>query len=129
MADGERFWLYDIDLEQITVKRLDQTISAAPLAVLSGATPVEQVFNVARSFTDIGLQWYELQPKNQQQSEFNLLRIGFASDTNVLRVLELEDNFQRRTRLDLENIERNPSLDPSLFQFTPPAGVDVVGDL
>lgn len=127
IADGERLWLYDIDLEQITVKRLDESISAAPLAVLSGAAPVEQVFEVGQAYTRDGLQWYELYPKNQQ-SEFHLLRVGFADGTETLRVLELEDNFQRRTRLDLDKVERNPSLDKGLFEFTPPAGVDVVGD-
>jgi outer membrane lipoprotein carrier protein len=126
VADGERLWLYDIDLEQVTVKKLDQSISAAPLAVLSGATPVEQAFTVSKVATQDKLQWYELHPK-QQQSEFNLLRIAFADGT--LRTLELEDNLQRRTRLDLTNVERNPVLDSSLFRFTPPAGVDVVGDL
>jgi outer membrane lipoprotein carrier protein len=120
-------WLYDIDLEQVTVKRLDQTLSAAPLAVLSGAAPIEQEFEVSRIVSSHDdLQWYELTPK-QQQSEFNLLRIGF--EDNVLRILELEDNFQRRTRLDLDQVERNPALDAALFHFIPPPGVDVVGDL
>ena len=60
------------------------------------------------------------------QSEFRLLRVAFKGD--VLVTLELEDGFGQRTRLDFQKLERNPVLDPALLKFTPPPGVDVVGD-
>ena len=72
-----------------------------------------------------GLDWYDLTPK-KPQPEFRLLRVAFRGD--VLISLELEDGFGQRTRLDFQKLERNPPLDPALLKFTPPPGVDVVGD-
>jgi len=54
------------------------------------------------------------------------LRVAFRGD--ALISLELEDSFGQRTRLDFQKLERNPALDPALLKFTPPPGVDVVGD-
>lgn len=125
VADGQRLWSYDQDLEQVSVRPLDQALSATPLSLLSGTTPLDASFTIGPARTRDGLSWYELKPK-QPQSEFRLLRIAFRGE--VLASLELEDGFGQRTRLDLENLERNPSLDPNLLRFTPPAGVDVVGD-
>ena len=132
VADGERFWLYDKDLEQITVRRVDQALSNTPLAVLSGAAAIEELFQVSNSYTVNDQQWYELTPM-QESPEFNLLRLAFNNQQDPQRrqlsVVELVDNFQRRTRLSLTNVQLNTNLDPSLFYFVPPAGVDVVGDI
>jgi outer membrane lipoprotein-sorting protein len=71
------------------------------------------------------LDWYELTPR-EPQPEFRALRVVFKGE--LLVSLELEDHFGQRTRLDFQNLERNPDLDPALLDFTPPPGVDVVGD-
>ena len=132
VADGERFWLYDKDLEQITVRRVDQALSNTPLAVLSGAAAIEELFQVSNSYTVNDQQWYELTPM-QESPEFNLLRLAFNNQQDPqmrqLSVVELVDNFQRRTRLSLTNVQLNTDLDPFLFRFIPPTGVDVVGDI
>lgn len=125
VADGERLWAYDIDLAQVTVRKLDQAFSSTPLALLSGAAPIEDTFTVGTVRNQDGLNWHELTPK-QPQPEFRLLRIAFKGDALVS--LELEDSFGQRTRLDFQKLERNPVLDPALLKFTPPPGVDVVGD-
>ncbi len=125
VADGERLWAYDVDLEQVTVRRLDQALGSTPLALLSGAAPIEKSFKVGAAQRRDGLDWYELTP-NQPQPEFRALRVAFKGE--ILVSLELEDNFGQRTRLDFQNLERNPDLDPALLRFTPPPGVDVVGD-
>lgn len=126
VADGKRLWSYDPGLEQVTVRKLDTALGSTPLALLSGTAPIEQTFTIGEGQNQEGLMWYALTPK-QPQPEFRLLRIGFKDD--LLVSLELEDGFGQRTRLDFQKLERNPSLDPALLQFTPPAGVDVVGDV
>ena len=125
VADGERLWAYDVDLAQVTVRKLDTALSSTPLALLSGAAPIEETFDVGNVQTRDGLDWYDLTPK-QPQPEFRLLRVVFKGDALVS--LELEDHFGQRTRLDFQKLERNPTLDPALLKFTPPPGVDVVGD-
>ncbi|MCB1769060.1 MAG: outer membrane lipoprotein chaperone LolA [Candidatus Competibacteraceae bacterium] len=125
VADGERLWAYDVDLEQVTVRKLDTALSSTPLALLSGATPIDETFTIGPVRQRDGLDWYELTPR-QPQPEFRLLRVAFKGDRLVS--LELEDGFGQRTRLDFQKLERNPALDPGLLQFTPPPGVDVVGD-
>lgn len=125
VADGERLWAYDVGLAQVTVRKLDTALSSTPLALLSGATPIEDTFTISPVRRQDGLSWYELTPQ-KLQPEFRLLRVAFKGD--VLVTLELEDGFGQRTRLDFQKLERNPLLDPALLKFTPPPGVDVVGD-
>lgn len=125
VADGERLWAYDVALAQVTVRKLDQALSSTPLALLSGAAPIEEAFTVSGVRNRDGLDWYDLTPK-RPQPEFRLLRVAFKG--GVLISLELEDGFGQRTRLDFQKLESNPMLDPALLRFTPPPGVDVVGD-
>lgn len=125
VADGERIWTYDVGLAQVTVRKLDQALSSTPLALLSGVAPIEDSFTVGNVRQQDGLNWYDLTPR-QPQPEFRLLRVAFKGDALVS--LELEDSFGQRTRLDFQKLERNPALDPALLKFTPPPGVDVVGD-
>lgn len=125
VADGERLWSYDVDLAQITVRKLDKALGSTPLALLSGAAPIEDAFTVGNAREQDGLTWYDLTPK-QPQPEFRLLRVAFKGDALV--TLELEDGFGQRTRLDFQKLERNLELDAELLKFKPPAGVDVVGD-
>ncbi|MFO1429148.1 MAG: outer membrane lipoprotein chaperone LolA [Candidatus Competibacteraceae bacterium] len=126
VADGQRMWLYDKELQQVTVRRLDKALSATPLALLSGAAPLENAFVVSGSGVRDGLQWYELRPK-EEQPEFKMLRVAF--DGNVLKIIELEDAFNQRTRLSFDRLQRNVPIDPELLRFVPPQGVDVVGDV
>ncbi|MFZ1828400.1 MAG: outer membrane lipoprotein chaperone LolA [Candidatus Competibacteraceae bacterium] len=126
VADGERLWAYDVDLAQVTVRKLDTALSSTPLALLSGAAPIEEAFTVGDVQTRDGLDWYDLTPK-QPQPDFRLLRVAFKGA--LLVSLELEDSFGQRTRLDFQKLERNPTVDSVLLKFTPPPGVDVVGDV
>lgn len=126
VADGQRMWLYDKELQQVTVRLLDKALSATPLALLSGAAPIEEAFTVSSSSMRDGLQWYELHPR-EEQPEFKLLRVAFNGDT--LKIIELEDAFNQRTRLSFEHLQRNVNIAPELLRFVPPKGVDVVGDV
>ena len=126
VSDGQRLWHYDRELEQVTVRRLDTALGSTPLALLSGAAPIEEAFLIQSSKAEKGVQWFELRPKNTQ-AEFKLLRVAFRGDS--LDIIELEDAFEQRTRLQFRRLQRNVPIDPELLRFVPPAGVDVVGDV
>lgn len=127
VADGERLWLYDKELEQVTVRAMDQALSATPLALLSGAAPLEDAFVIRDAgIRDDGLHWYALRPK-QEQAEFEVVRVAFRDDE--LKSIELEDVFNQRTRLSFQRLQRNVPIAAELLRFTPPAGVDVIGDM
>lgn len=125
VADGERLWLYDRDLAQVTVRKLEKALTATPLALLSGAAPLEKEFTVKDAGVEGGLHWYELKPR-EEQAEFKLLRVAFQDQ--ALSIIELEDSFNQRTRLRFFELQPNAAIDPQLLQFVPPPGVDVVGD-
>ena len=125
VADGERVWLYDRDLEQITVRRIGVALSSAPLAMLGDEVPLATAFTITALGQRDGLDWFRLQPK-QQDSEVTFIRLGFKG--SVLHTIEAEDSLRRLTRLELSQTQRDPKLAADLFTFTPPPGVDVIGD-
>ncbi len=124
IADGERFWLYDVDLDQVTVKALDRTLASSPAMLLSGAGRITDGFEVRAEFTGDGIDWVELVPR-EQDTDFRFVRLGFAA--GELRVMELSDQLDQTTRIEFTDVVRNPELEASLFTFEPPEGVDVIG--
>ena len=126
VADGERVWLYDRDLEQITVRHMADALSSAPLAMLGDESPLDTSFIITALGQRDGLEWFRLQPK-QQDTEVSFIRLGFQGE--VLQNIEAEDNLRRLTRIELSQAKRNPGLLSNLFDFTPPPGVDVIGDI
>lgn len=125
VADGERVWLYDRDLEQVTVRKLDETLSATPAMLLSGASALEDNFTVTRTDREGDVAWVHMEPR-RDDTDFKWVRLGF--DGERLRFMELGDKLGQTTRLEFTQLERNPPLDPARFTFTPPPGADVIGD-
>lgn len=125
VGDGERLWVYDRDLNQVTVKKLGQALGASPAALLAGDNELERNFDLRDDGRSEGLDWIEATPKGADAS-FERVRIGFQG--NLPRVMELRDSFGQTTTLLFNQFERNPALDAGLFRFTPPAGADVVGE-
>ena len=122
VGDGEKVWIYDSDLEQVTVRPLGDALGDTPVMLLSSDQPVEQSFDVRAIDGPDGFEWAALKPLGERVS-FTEIRLGFDGDT--LRVMELTDAFGQLTRLHFTSVERNPVLAPSLFQFTPPEGADI----
>lgn len=122
VSDGEKVWFYDADLEQVTVKRLDQAIGSTPALLLSGELELEQNFRLENQGRTAGLAWIKLWPRSENSS-FQYILIGM--DGKALERMELSDNFGQLTRIYFSNVKTNLRLDPNLFQFTPPAGADV----
>ncbi len=125
VGDGERVWIYDPELNQVVKRRNDQALGSTPAALLAGRSDVERAFDWRDLPAADGLDWLGATPKDKE-STFSDIRLGF--DASGLAALEIWDNFGQRTRIDLAGLERNPKLPPDLFKFTPPQGVDVIGD-
>jgi len=154
VGDGAKFWLYDVDLSQVTVKKLDAAIGSSPAALLAGSHEIERDFvlkNIeckplaaagqqaasqvaggqvagagAASCAHDGLEWLEARPKSPDSS-FQSIRMAFDAESDLV-VMELHDAFGHVTVLRFSNMQRNPRLPQALFRFEPPKGVDVLGD-
>ena len=125
VGDGVKLWLHDIDLDQVTVKPLNEVIAGTPAALLAGDNAIEKYFNLKDTADSGGLEWLEATPKNRDTT-FERIRMGFKGDELVQ--MELFDFFGQRTTLKLSRFVRNPSIPPSRFKFAPPKGVDIIGD-
>jgi len=125
VSDGVRVWLYDVELEQVTVREMNESLSTTPALLLSGRGDIAATFTVqAGGGTDQGLQTIVLTPK-LEESDFRSVRLGFRGDD--LERMELTDRLGQTARIRFSGIERNPELPAALFEFKPPPGVDVVG--
>ena len=125
VSDGTRIWLYDKDLEQVTVRRIDESLSATPAMLLSGEGTLADNFKATQTQQDGAIQWVTLEPK-RDDTDFKWVRLGFAGD--ALRFMQFADKLGQTTTLEFTKFERNPSLDPALFAFKVPPGADVIGD-
>ncbi len=125
IADGERIWFYDVDLEQVTVTPQLEALADTPATLLSGDTLPEDKYLLADIPSDDGLLWVELIPKNV---ESNFQTITLAFDQYGLNQMIMKDSFEQKTRLVFSQTSENEELLPDVFVFTPPTGVDVVGD-
>ena len=125
VGDGARVWVYDEDLNQVTVRKLDQALGATPAALLAGANDALKAFTLKDEGTRDGLEWVEAVPRDKD-STFERIRMGFGF--SGLERMELTDVFGQTTELRFRMLQRNPRVDPALFRFAPPKGADVVGD-
>jgi outer membrane lipoprotein carrier protein len=125
VGDGEKVWIHDPDLQQVTVRKAGQAIGGSPAALLSGSNELEKNFTLKEAGETEGMAWVEAIPK-AGDSGFEKVRLGFAG--NDLKAMDLQDSFGQTTLIRFAKIERNPALPASTFKFIPPAGVDVVGE-
>lgn len=125
VGDGEKIWIHDPELQQVTVRKAGQAIGGSPAALLSGNNEFEKNFTLKDAGEAEGMAWVEATPK-AGDSGFERVRMGFSG--NDLRAMELLDSFGQTTLIRFSRVERNPVLPPSTFRFSPPAGTDVVGE-
>ena len=124
VSDGTRLWMYDEDLEQVTVRGIDDGLAGTPAMLLSGEGSLEESFRIGASYVEDGLSWIELAPL-AEPAEFQGLRVGLAD--GLIRVMEVRDNLDQVSRIEFTELTRNVDLDEALFLFEPPAGTDVIG--
>ncbi|MCZ7563734.1 MAG: outer membrane lipoprotein chaperone LolA [Burkholderiales bacterium] len=125
VGDGERVWVYDEDLKQVTVRKLDVALGATPAALLAGDNAALRAFALQDEGVQDGLAWLAAAPRDRE-SGFERIRMGFGPEG--LARMELTDAFGQRTELVFTALERNPRLGPEMFSFAPPPGADVIGD-
>jgi len=124
VSDGVNLWFYDQELEQVTVKSIDESLATTPALLLAGRASVTESFTITAAGSQAGLDWVRLVPK-RADTDFLEFRLGFAR--GELRMMELKDKLQQTTRIEFSEVKRNTRLASSLFEFSPPAGVDVIG--
>ena len=125
VADGSKLWIYDPDLQQVTVKRIDQAISSTPAALLAGKDDITRLFTLRDAGSKDGLAWVEALPK-AKDTGFDRVRLGMEGKT--LAAMELFDQLGGHTVLHFGDLKANVSLPPDTFHFTPPKGADVIDE-
>lgn len=125
VSDGEKFWIYDQELAQVTVKKTGQAMSGTPAALLSGKNDLERNFSLKELPASEGMHWVEAVPKDTEGG-FEKIRLGLLA--KELKSMELHDSFGQITHLRFSAMVRNLPLPVGSFVFVPPAGVDVVGE-
>ncbi|MFZ1570736.1 MAG: outer membrane lipoprotein chaperone LolA [Thiolinea sp.] len=127
VADGKNVWVYDVELDQVTVKPMSQALSAAPVGMLLNKQPVEQQFAVepmeAENSTS-KLSWFRLKP-HKKDSDFTTMDLGVSKQG--IQEMVLGDKFGQQTYIHFQGMKLDGNVDAARFKFTPPAGVDVIG--
>jgi outer membrane lipoprotein carrier protein len=123
VADGERLVLYDKDLNQVTIRKLNAALPSSPASILFGSNDFDKEFEVTDGGTRDGLEWVQAKPR-ARDSTFERIEIGFRD--GLPAAMRLADNFGQVTQLTFSKVERNPKLDGETFRFTPPKGADVL---
>jgi len=125
VGDGVKLWIFDKDLNQVTVRKLDEALGSSPAALLAGNNEIEKFFALSEAGSRDGLNWLEASPKSKD-TMFAAVRMGFAG--NTLKQMELKDSFGQTTVIRFDKLERNPRLPADQFKFAPPKGADVIGE-
>ena len=125
VSDGKQVFLFDTELQQVTIRDLSKTLGSSPAAMLAGGEAVEKSFTLKNAVRKDGLSWVLALPKDKD-SGFDRVLLGFKADK--LRKMELYDSFNHVTHITFNEVERNPVLQDATFLFTPPKGADVVGE-
>lgn len=125
VSDGRSLWIYDEDLEQVTIRDVTASIEDSPAALLGGDVDVDAHYVVIESGEVDGVRWLDLTPRDIE-SQYETVRLGFRE--GELAGMELFDNLGQKTRIEFQDVRRNPPLEDGLFEFSPPAGVDVIDE-
>lgn len=126
VADGQKLWLYDPDLEQVTVRSLEQGLGATPAMLLSGSGKVGDAFTAGQVEQRRDWTWCRLLPK-QHGSDFERVSLAFDAK-NELAAMELVDKLGQTTTIEFSSVRRGARVDEAAFRFVPPKGADVIGD-
>lgn len=125
VGDGIKLWIFDPDLNQVTVKKLGDSLGDSPAALLAGNNDLDKYYVLTDAGKLDDIEWLDAVPKNKDTT-FERMRMGFVGD--ALTVMELKDNFGQTTMIKFSSLEKNPKLAGDVFKFVPPKGADVVGE-
>jgi outer membrane lipoprotein carrier protein len=127
VADGNHIWIYDPELDQVTVRNQSFEEQGSPLSVLIDPTELDRQYKVSEGGKAGNLEWLVLVPKKGDEAPFQKAKLGFSG--NRLVRMELNDALGQRTVIGFSPWQRNPRFPASTFKFTPPKGADVVGSV
>lgn len=122
VSNGEKIWVYDADLEQVTIKKIDIALGNTPALLLSNDRPLDESFIIKSLTESANMSEVELLPKDTDAG-FKRIYLRFSNGT--ISGMEMEDNLGQTTLMVFQNVRRNSALDDALFQFIPPKGVDI----
>ena len=130
VSDGQTLWLYDVDLNQVTSRKLAQALNGTPAAVIAAAADLKGLqadFILTPLPEKSGLQWVQATPKSKD-GQLQNISVGLKPtlNGNELAALEILDSFGQRSSMTFSQFEVNPALTPASFQFKPPQGADVI---
>ena len=125
VADGQKLFLFDRDLNQVTVKKIAGALPASPASILFGTNDFERDFDVRDDGARDGLDWILARPR-AKDSPFETIQIGFRD--GLPAAMQLTDSFGQTSLLAFRGLERNPRVDAETFRFVPPKGADVLED-
>lgn len=123
VADGQKVWIHDADLNQVTSRKIDQALGTTPAALLTGAS-LDKDFDLSAQPSQGDIAWAQALPKAKEGAAFQSLRVGFKG--KALAAIEIVDSFGQRSRLDFTQVAANPTLPADAFTFTVPKGADVI---
>ena len=127
VADGDHIWIYDPDMEQVTVRQQSLEEQNSPLAMLIDPAEMGRQFVTREGGKGQGLEWLELTPRKPEEAPFDRARLGFGAGGLVR--MEMFDGLGQRTVMGFSAWKRNPAFARGTFTFKAPAGVDVVGEV
>ena len=122
VADGQKVWIHDADLNQVSARKLTSALGATPAALLAGGS-LEKDFDLADLPARDGLEWAQATPK-AKDGAFQAVRIGFRGKD--LAAVEIVDSFGQRSLLTFKQFMANVPMPDDAFRFTPPPGADVI---
>ncbi|HET9048365.1 MAG TPA: outer membrane lipoprotein carrier protein LolA [Chiayiivirga sp.] len=125
VADGDRIWIYDPDLEQVQVRPQGAEEQQSPLSALIDPSELDRQFTLSEGGNEDGLAWVRLVPK-AEDAPFSTARLGFSA--NELARMEMIDALGQKTVVRFSGWQRNPEFDAGTFRFVAPPGVDVIGE-
>ena len=125
LADGKKLWVFDIDLDQVTVREQKDAVDSTPASILTeGFSAVEKAFVTSGAGETQGIKWIVLTPKDKD-SQYSDIMFGFKGEN--LEIVQIRDKFDQMTLMEFSNMQLDAGLADGVFVFTPPQGVDVIG--
>lgn len=126
VGDGKKISFFDQDLNQVTVRKIEQAFSSTPAALLAGKGEIDTAFTLVASGEMDSMRWLDALPRQKDEAGISKIRIGFTN--GQFGAMELNDAFGNRTRLTFSKFERNPKIDAKEYVFVPPKGADIIGE-
>ena len=124
IADGKELWIYDVDLDQVTVKPMATGLASAPIMILMRQDKIDSEFNISEIGQRKFLYWVKLEPKTRDM-DYTDVYIGL--EDGAVKAMELRDKFGQSTQIVFDKLRLNVVHNPATFKLVLPAGVDVFG--